>query len=201
MEVVAVPDEIRGLDVTPAEVPVFFWAYRGHRRVVVAEWGELKVLGKRVFRRFRGGQGDWNNLQSTLLRLETPGRPAAAVMGEHKLGYIRPWVRSGQELSPDSEPALIARASRRGLHLISPLLVPSVEEGREFLRELRDHHGGSPKEWACYYGEFPSQPMDKLFMSGSAGVRTQLEHDLTQCFDAEGRARQAFTRPDVQIAS
>lgn len=92
---------------------------------------------------------------------------------------------------------MIARASRRGFHLISPVLVPSIEHGRELLRTLRDEHGAHPIEWCHYRGEYPDQPMDKLFMSASSGVRTDLERELTETFGPAGRARQAFTRPDA----
>jgi hypothetical protein len=53
------PGDIEGLDMNPATEPVFFWALGENRRVVVAEWGQLKVLGQRVFRRFVGGKGRW----------------------------------------------------------------------------------------------------------------------------------------------
>jgi hypothetical protein len=96
---------------------------------------------------------------------------------------------------------MIAKASRRGFYLLSPVLVPSVEHGRALLRHLRDEYGEAPTQWQCYQGEHPEQPVDKLFMAGSTGLRTELEHELTQSFGPAGRARQAFTRPDVQIAS
>jgi hypothetical protein len=192
-----VPTEIDGLQVSPLEDPIFFWALSEHRRIVVADWSDLKTLGRRVFRRFRGGHGHWNNLQSTLLRLETPGRPAAAVFGRHVLGYVRPWKLDQHEIVAGSEPVMIARPSSRGFHLISPVLVPSIEHGRELLRDLRDARGARPIEWRHYQGEYPDQPMDKLFLSGSSGVRTDLEHELTETFGAAGRARQAFTRPDA----
>lgn len=169
--------------------------------MVFSDWGQLKALGRRVFRRYRGGQGHWNNLQSTLHKLEIPGRPAAAVLGQHVIGYVKPWKLDEHEVLADSEPAMIARASRRGFYLISPILVPSVEHGRDLLRQLRDEHGASPAEWQCYRGEYPGQPMDKLFLSGSSGLRTQLEHELTESFGPAGRARQAFTRPDAALAS
>jgi len=192
-----VPAEIDGLQVSPLEDPIFFWVLSEHRRIFVGDWSNLKVLGKRVFRRFRGGQGHWNNLQSTLLRLETPGRPAAAVLGRHVLGYVRPWKLDGHEIVPGSEPVMIARSSRRGFHLISPVLVPSIEHGRELLRDLRDEHSARPIEWRHYCGEYPDLPMDKLFLSGSSGIRSDLEHELTATFGPAGRARQAFTRPDA----
>lgn len=193
-----VPTEIDGLQVSPLDGPVFFWVLSGHRRIVVGDWSDLKVLGRRIFRRFRGGQGHWDNLQPTLLRLETPGRPAAAVLfGQHVLGYVRPWKLDGHEILPGSEPAMIARGSRHGFHLISPVLVPSIEHGRELLRDLRDENGARPIEWRHYRGEYPDQPMDKLFPSGSSGIRTDLEHELTETFGPAGRARQAFTRPDA----
>lgn len=81
--------------------------------------------------------------------------------------------------------------------MISPVLVDSMEHGRELLRRLRDEHGASPTEWQCYHGELTSQPVDKLFMVGSQGLRTELEHELTQSFGPAGRSRQAFTRPDA----
>lgn len=189
------------MPVSPAKDPIFFWTLGSRRRIVVSDWGQLKVLGRRVFRRYRGGQVHWNNLQPTLHKLEVPGRPTAAVFNRHVVGYVRPWVLDGHDLAPDSKPAMIAKASRRGFYLISPVLVRSVEHGRELLRLLRDEHGASPEEWQCYQGELPSQPMDKLFMQGGAGLRTELEHELTQSFGPAGRARQAFTRPDAQIAS
>ncbi|HEX5594140.1 MAG TPA: hypothetical protein VFX35_12435 [Solirubrobacterales bacterium] len=200
METLVQPAEIKGLRASPAD-PVFFWVKEDRRRIVFAEWGQLKVLGRRVFRRYRGGQGHWNNLQTTLHKLETPGRPAAAVLGDHVLGYIKPWKLDEHELLPGSEPVLIARASRRGFYLMCPVLVPSVEQGRDLLRLLRDEHGAVPHEWQCYQGEYPDQPMDKLFLSGSSGVRTQLEHELTESFGPAGRARQALTRPDAALAS
>jgi hypothetical protein len=194
--IVGVPEEISGLPVSPAD-PVFFWVLAPKRRMVVADWGQLKVLGRRVFRRFRGGQGHWNNLQSTLLKLEAPGRPSAAVLGPHVLGYIRPWKVDGHEIEPDTKPVMVARASQNGFYLMSPVVVPSIEHGRELLRTLRDDHGASPEEWGCYFGEYPSDPMEKLFMSGSGGLRTELEHELTQSFGPEGRARQGFALPDA----
>jgi hypothetical protein len=158
-------------------------------------------LGQRVFGRFRGGKAHWRDLQATLHKLDVPGKSSAAVFKPHVVGYVRPWVLEDQDLAEDSKPAMIAKASRRGFYLISPVLVPSVEHGRKLLRHLRHEHGASPTEWQCYRGESPSQPMDKLFMAGSAGLRTELEHELTQSFGPAGQARQAFTRPDALLAS
>lgn len=203
VQTLSVPSELTGLDVSPADDPVLFWTHQDHRRIVVADWGDLKVLGQRLFKRFIGGRGHWADLQSSLHKLQDPGWPAAAVIGgpvRHVLGYVRPWTIDGQEIVDGSKPVVIARASRRGFYLISPVLVPSVEHGRELLRQLRDEQGISPQDWRCYYGEFPPDPMEKLFMPGSPGVRTELEHELTMTFGPKGRARQAFTRPDVALA-
>lgn len=200
MEDAVPPTELSGLPISPAEDPVFFWTLGPRRRIVVSDWGQLKVLGRRVFRRYQGGQTHWNNLQATLHKLEVPGRPTAAVFNRHVVGYVRPWVLNDHDLATDPKPAMIAKASRRGFYLISPVLVSSVEHGRELLRSLRDAHGATPAEWRCYSGELPSQPMDKLFMAGSAGLRTELEHELTQSFGPAGQARQAFTRPDALLA-
>lgn len=199
MEFLARPSELTGLSVSPSN-PIFFWVRSERRRIVVADWGQLKILGRRVFRRFRGGQGHWNNLQTTLRKLEIPGRPVAAIFGHHVLGYVKPWQLDAHELIPGSQPAMVARASRRGFYLISPILVPSIEHGRELLRQLRDEHGASPKDWQCYHGEYPAQPIDKLFLANSPGLRTELEHELTASFGPEGQARQAFARPDATVA-
>lgn len=201
MDRLAPPNEIEGLPVSPAEDPILFWTCGSNRRIVVADWGELKILGRRVFRRYRGGQGHWNNLQAMLHKLEVPGMPAAAVFNGHVVGYIRPWTLNGQEIAVDSKPAMIAKASRRGFYLINPVLVASIEHGRELLRRLRDQRGASPVEWQCYHGEAPGQVVEKLFMNDSQGIRTELEHQLTQSFGPAGRARQAFTRPDALLAS
>ena len=97
---------------------------------------------------------------------------------------------------------MIAKRSQgRGFYLISPVLLPGVEHGRELLRRLRDQRGAVPTEWRCYEGEAPDEPMDKLFTAGSGGVRTELEHRLTQSFGPAGQARQALIRPNTLLAS
>lgn len=125
------------------------------------------------------------------------GVPPAARFGQHVLGYVRPWKLADHEIEVGSTPAMIASASHRGFHLISPIVVPSIQHGRDLLRRLRDEHGIVPAEWRCYHGEYPAEPIDKLFLAGSGGVRTDLEHELTQTFGPKGQARQAFTRPDA----
>ena len=201
METIAPPAGISDLRVSPAQTPVFFWTNGSNRRIVVSDWAQLKVLGQRVFRRFRGGSAHWRNLQATLHKLDVPGRPSAAIFKPHVVGYVRPWALEDQNFEAGSKPAMLAKASRRGFYLISPVLVPSVEYGRKLLRHLRDEYGEVPTKWQCYQGELPEQPMDKLFMAGSAGLRTELEHELTQSFGPAGKARQAFELPPAAIAN
>jgi hypothetical protein len=167
----------------------------------VADWADLKVLGQRVFRHYLGGKGRWLDLQATLHRLIDPGRPTAAIFGDHVVGFVRPWVFADVEFAPPSEPAMMARASGRGFHLISPLLLANVEDCRRLLRKMSGEEKTSPKEWRCYSGECPADPMGKLFFAGNSGLRTELEHQLTLSFGPEGRARQSYTRPDAARAS
>jgi hypothetical protein len=172
---------------------VVFWSHtEQHRLVIPIGWAEAKALWQRILRRFHGGLRHYTNAQASLGQLAECGVPVSTRFHEHLVGLVRVYGHGSLE---GLAPVMICKeGGPTGREPRMPILVPSIEVGRNVVRQYRDC-GIRAHDWRCYNGEYLEVSAEKLFRKapdGSVVGRTQLEEDLVACFGPAGRARQKF---------